>query len=339
MRLKRPIKFSLIASIGVLAAAAIVALRPGFTFPILRSGSVASLEEVVLNGAPQWILIRGRPDKPIVLFLHGGPGMPVMYLAHAFQRLLESDFLVVQWDRRGAGKTYSKTRNPGFLRTSQEVADTAELVHLLTQRYGQRRVIVVGHSYGSYLGVAFLEQHPELVRAYVGVGQVSCVPDVEAAIQDAWLRQQAAAAGDRDTLAHIGAAHWDRESALFRYGAVVAKWTSVTPMILTGLASSEYSFSDAMNVQKGVTFTHRNFVYDGPPRPLDQSVHALKSPVYLFEGRRDVVAPTSCASRLFDEIAVPHKAWVWFERSAHFPFLEEPEKFQQELLRVAEANP
>jgi hypothetical protein len=104
------------------------------------------------------------------------------------------------------------------------------------------------------------------------------------------------------------------KSALFRYGAEVTKWTGITPMILTGLSSPEYSFTDAMNVQKGVAFTHRNFVYDGPHRPLSQSVRALKSPVYLFEGRRDYVAPTACAAQLFDEIAAPRKVWVSFER-------------------------
>ena len=335
----RTVKFGVTVLISIATLAAIVTLRPGFTFPIFQDGSIASLERVALNGTLQWILIRGRPDKPIVLFLHGGPGMPAMYLAHAFQHSLEKDFLVVQWDRRGAGKTYPATTNPAFVRTSQEVADAAVLINVLTRRYGQRRVIVIGHSYGSYLGVALVEKHPELVRAYVGVGQVSCAPDAEAAIQDAWLRDEAATAGDRNTIAQIGTKRWDRESALFRYGAEVMKWTSVTPMILTGLASSEYSFTDAMNVQKGVAFTHRNFVYDGPPRPLSESVHILKSPVYLFEGRRDYVAPTACAAQLFAEIAAPRKVWVWFERSAHFPFLEEPEKFYQELLAVEAANP
>jgi pimeloyl-ACP methyl ester carboxylesterase len=153
------------------------------------------------------------------------------------------------------------------------------------------------------------------------------------------LRQAAAAVGDGDTVAQIGTAHWDRESALFRYGAEVMKWSSVAPMILTGLASAEYSFTDAMNVQRGVAFTHRNFVYDGPQRPLELSVHALKSPVYLFEGRRDYVAPTACAAQLFAKITAPRKEWVWFERSAHFPFLEEPTKFHQRLLAVAAGNP
>jgi pimeloyl-ACP methyl ester carboxylesterase len=333
------VKFGVTALAGVVAIAATIVLRPGFTFPILRHGSIASLEQVVLNGAAEWVLIRGRPDKPIVLFLHGGPGMPSMYLAHAFQHSLETDFLVVQWDRRWAGKTHPTTTNPAFIRTSQEVADAAALINYLTRRYGQRRVIVIGHSYGSYLGIALVEQHPELVRAYVGVGQVSCDPDTEAAIQDAWLRREAAAAGDSDTLAHIGTTRWDRESALFRYGAEVMKWTSVTQMILTGLTSPEYSFTDAMNVQKGVAFTHRNFVFDGPHRPLSQSVRALNSPVYLFEGRRDYVAPTACAAQLFVEITAPRKGWVWFDRSAHFPFLEEPAKFHEELLAVASANP
>jgi hypothetical protein len=123
MGVRGPVKFAVTALIGVVAIAAIVALRPGFTFPILRGGSIASLEQVVLNGVPQWILIRGRRVKPIVLFLHGGPGMPSMFLAHAFQHSLERDFLVVHWDRRGAGKTYPTTTNPALVRTSQEVAD------------------------------------------------------------------------------------------------------------------------------------------------------------------------------------------------------------------------
>jgi pimeloyl-ACP methyl ester carboxylesterase len=336
---RRAIKLGVIFLVAVAAVTAAVVLRPGFTLPILRDGSVASLERVTLNGAPQWILIRGQYDKAVVLFLHGGPGMPSMYLAHAFQDRLERDFLVVQWDRRGAGKTYPATKDPALVRTSQEEADAVALIRLLTKRYGQRRVIVVGHSYGSYLGIALAQRHPELVRAYVGVGQIACTPTSEAALQDDWLRHEAEAAGDLDTLAHIGTPHWDRESALFRYGAEVTTWTSVTPMILTGLTSFEYSFRDAINVREGVAFTHRNFVYDGPDRPLSQSVRALDVPFYLFEGRRDYVAPTACAAELFNEITAPNKAWVWFEHSAHFPFLEEPDRFHHELLAVASANP
>jgi pimeloyl-ACP methyl ester carboxylesterase len=333
------IKWALVALGVVTAVTLVVVLRPGFTPPILRQGAVATLEEVNLNGAPEWILIRGQRDKPIVLFLHGGPGMPAMYLAYAFQRPLERDFLVVQWDRRGAGKSLAATRDPSRIRTSQEIADAVSLIELLRARYGQKRVILVGHSYGSYLGVALAQQHPELVRAYVGVGQVACDPAGDAALQDAWLRGQSAAAGDQATLAQIGRPDWDRESALFRYGAEVRKWRSITPMILTGLAAPEYTFSDGLAVPKGVAFTHKSYVYDGPRLPLYDSVKALSVPVFLFEGRSDYTAPTDCAARLFAGISAPSKTWVWFDRSAHFPFLEEPERFHQALLRASQMVP
>jgi pimeloyl-ACP methyl ester carboxylesterase len=280
------------------------------------------------------VLIRGQRDKPILLFLHGGPGMPAMYLAYAFQRPLERDFLVVQWDRRGAGKSLAATRDPSRIRTRQEIADAVALIDLLRTRYGQGRAILVGHSYGSYLGIALAQQHPDLIRAYVGVGQIACDPAGEAALQDVWLRAQATAAKDRATLAQIGRPDWDRESALFRYGAEVRKWRSVTPMILTGLAAPEYTFGDGLNVRRGVAFTHKYYVYDGPQLPLYESVRALNIPVFLFEGRRDYTAPTGCAARLSAAISAPSKTWIWFDRSAHFPFLEEPEHFHQALLDV-----
>jgi pimeloyl-ACP methyl ester carboxylesterase len=327
-------------ALGVLIAALLAfVFRPAFTMPILRRNAVASLEQFSLNGAREWVLIRGQRGKPIVLFLHGGPGMSTMYLAHAFEGPLERDFLVVQWDRRGAGKTYPATMDPARIRTSQEIADAVALIDLLKRRYGQQRVILVGHSYGSYLGVALAQQHSELVRAYVGTGQIACDSAGDAAIQDPWLRAQATAAGDRKTLATIGAPDWDPESALFRYGAEVRKWNSVTPIILTGLAAPEYTMRDALNVRKGVAYTHRHYVYDGPRLPLYQSVRSLNVPVYLFEGRRDYVAPTACAAQFFASISAPRKAWVWFDRSAHFPFLEEPEKFRRELLAVVSASP
>jgi len=325
-----------LATLGVIVGLLLVlALRPGFTTPIFRQGSVASLEQLDINGAREWVLIRGQTDKPIVLFLHGGPGMPAMYLAYAFQRPLERDFLVVQWDRRGAGKSYPSTQDPSRVRTSQEIADAVVLIDLLRQRYHQSKVIVVGHSYGSYLGIALVQQHPDLVRAYVGTGQVACDPAGETAIQNPWLRAQATAAGDAETLSQVGRPGWDKESALFRYGAEVRRWRSMTPMILTGLAAPEYTLRDGLDVPKGVAFTHRSYVYDGPSLPLYESVRSLGVPVYFFEGRRDYVSPTACAERLFAGISAPSKTRIWFDESAHFPFLDEPEHFHQALLAVA----
>ena len=163
--------------------------------------SVASLETVKIGGTPQWILIRGRSTKnPIIVFLHGGPGMPCMYLAHEFQRPLEDDFVVVQWDRRGAGKTYKEDTPPELMRVTQEVADTKELVELIGSRFGQPKVYLVGHSYGSYLGMIVAHWYPELFHAYVGIGQVAHSEKRNREVQDRWIREQARARKNEDLL-------------------------------------------------------------------------------------------------------------------------------------------
>jgi pimeloyl-ACP methyl ester carboxylesterase len=94
--------------ITILAITWLIPLRRGYPAPYGSSNAIASLEQVTLGGSKQWILIRGsNVNNPVLLFLHGGPGMPTMYLAHDFQRELERGFIVVQWDRRGAGKSFA----------------------------------------------------------------------------------------------------------------------------------------------------------------------------------------------------------------------------------------
>jgi pimeloyl-ACP methyl ester carboxylesterase len=144
----------------------------GRTPPIHGPHSIASLECVRIGGVDQYVLIRGSDSSlPILLFLHGGPGMPAMYLAHAFQRELEKEFVVVQWDRRGAGKSYREDIS-NTLTTEQLVADTIELTNMLHARFHRDKVYLVGHSWGTYLGMLVIARHPELYRAYVGIGQL-----------------------------------------------------------------------------------------------------------------------------------------------------------------------
>lgn len=107
---------------------------PGRTPSIGEPNSIASLERIHIGNVDQYILVRGNNTSlPVLLFLHGGPGMPAMYLAHAFQRELEKEFVVVQWDRRGAGKSYREDISNG-LTTEQLVADTVELTNMLRAR-------------------------------------------------------------------------------------------------------------------------------------------------------------------------------------------------------------
>jgi pimeloyl-ACP methyl ester carboxylesterase len=302
--------------------------------------SIASLEMVDIGGAQQCILIRGHSTKnPVILFLHGGPGMPCMYLAHEFQRPLEKDFVVVQWDRRGAGKTYREDTPPESMSVSQEVADAVELVNLVRSRLGHSKVYLVGHSYGTYLGMIVAERFPELFHAYVGIGQLAYSGKRNREVQDRWIRERAGAAGNERLLDQLDAGvPIDREKWLFRFGGTLHNKKSFTTLLFIGLRAPEYSLMDALKVRKGVNFTSKNMKYDAINGDLIDAVQRLDIPVYFFTGRHDYTDPTEYTEEYARRLQAPKKEVVWFEESAHFPFLEEPEKFVREMKRVAAEN-
>jgi pimeloyl-ACP methyl ester carboxylesterase len=342
MRSKRRRRVAGATALGLvlvfIGIASVIPLRRGYTPQYPSRDSIASLEQVTLGRSPQWVLIRGaNRNNSLLLFLHGGPGMPTMYLAHDFQRELEQSFVVVQWDRRGAGKSFAAGLSGPEMTVSREIEDTLELIDQLRSRFHQEKVYLVGFSYGSYLGILVAQRAPEVLHAYVGIGQLACSNDENRTIQDSWIREQATRAADNDALDALnGRKPLDREKWLFKYGAEIHSAHNWWPLLWSGLRSPEYTFQDAANVKKGVDFTASKLRYDVISGSILENVSALQIPVYFFTGRFDYTDPTPCTARLFDNISAPAKKIIWFEHSAHFVFLEEPSRFAAEMRRVAQ---
>jgi len=303
-------------------------------------GSIASLEPISLGGVPQWVLIRGRSTRnPVVLFLHGGPGMPAMFLAHAWQRPLENDFVVVHWDRLGVGKSYFDGIPSRYLSVRRLLDHTYELVNVLRGRFQQDRIILVGHSWGAYLGMLAVRERPDLFRAFVGVGQPTGPGrgDTAAArFQEAFVRREAArrevpeAVRELDDEGRAVLEKW-----VFRFGGELRGATSCWPLMRIGLRAPEYTLADLFNMRKGLALYSRGLSYDVPADTLRVNVTAVQVPIFIVAGRYDYVTPSELAERYFAQLRAPKKAFVWFERSAHFPFLEEPERFAEVLRQVA----
>jgi pimeloyl-ACP methyl ester carboxylesterase len=293
---------------------------------------VASLEKVTLGGEKQWILIRGQDRSlPVLLFLHGGPGMPMMYLAHTFQRPLEESFLCVQWDQRGAGKSYRPSLPLESLSVEQILSDAHELIMMLRSRFGQDKIYLAGHSWGSYLGMQLAARHPELLHAYIGIGQV--VDEVRAReIAERFIRERAIATDDQEALFELntlGAAV--HEKWLFKYGGVLYGKTGFFPFIWAGLRAPEYGFFDIPKVGKGSSFSSRHMQYDAIAGPLLEEVRAVEVPVYFIAGRHDFTTPSELVEEYISILEAPKKRLIWFERSAHFPFFTQPEEFARVL--------
>ena len=309
----------------------------------VRRGSIASLERVRLGGIEQTVLLRGHDaTRPVLLFLHGGPGGTAMPLAHEFTSRLEEHFVVVHWDQRGAGKSYAADIPAESMTVAQFVQDCRELVQHLTHRFQQAKVYLVGHSWGTQLGILAASRYPELFHAYVGVAQVVNVRQAEA-ISWQFALAGARAARDGVTEARLSRMHppaYDGrvEDLLFeracvsRYGGSYVDPARDQALFRKYFQSPEYSLLDLRKLKKGSHWSLSLMWRQVVDWDLPQQVPALAVPAYFLHGRSDRVTPTELVRDYVDSLAAPRKKLVWFERSAHCLPFEEPERFQQVLV-------
>jgi pimeloyl-ACP methyl ester carboxylesterase len=297
--------------------------------------SISSLEKIKLGGMEQWILIRGwNRNNPVVLFLHGGPGNPAMYLAHSFQNEIEKKFTIVHWDRRGAGKSYAAGVS-SRLTVSQTLEDTYELTIMLCKRFGKQKIYLVAHSWGTYLGMLAVHEHPEYFCAYIGVGQMCMSTKREIDVQKQFLLLKAVEAGDTMLVKRISSNSGKvYEDDLFKYGGELFGHTNIFPIILTGLFAPEYTFADAYNLKKGIDMVNHKMEYDVISGSIADNINSADIPICFFLGRYDYNTPSVLAEEYLGVLKSPFKKLVWFEQSGHFPFFEEPEKFASEMSKV-----
>ncbi len=352
VQVKRALKTILIGGGGLLVVAAVTLLlwrivaqhRTGNRIRIQSTGGIGSIEKVRLGGLDQWIQIRGEDrSKPILLFLHGGPGFPQMPFAH-LNADLEKHFVVVHWDQRGAGKSYSSAIPDDAMKVDQFVADTRELTQLLLQRFGAEKCYLVAHSWGSLFGALTASRYPELFHAYVGIGQVAGVPETQQ-VRYQFAVDSAAKDNNQKALAElrkVGRAPHDfdqckiMERWVGHYSRIEHTPIASSRFVSLAFSSPVYSWADLVRIPLGVRFSFaqlwKEIFYE---TDLFRQAPRIDVPVFFFEGRYDEVVTTEVAQRYFDTLDAPRgKRLVWFEESGHWPHFEESEKYRAELIKV-----
>lgn len=310
-------------------------ILPAYTKNIKGKHAIAQLEKVELGGFKQSILIRSRDtSNPILLFLHGGPGMPMMFLSHNFQSGLEEEFIVVQHDRRGAGKSYKKNMDTSTISDEQYYHDALELIQYLKDRFGEEKIYLAGHSWGTYLGSILASQHPELFHAYISIGQVvnsqKARPLQRAFIEhmaDSLNRQQALK--DLETYGYGAHEKW-----LFKFGGEIHGDTSYQVFVKAGMRSPEYSMFDALRIGKASQFVSSNIKYKLISSTIEEDILSYDLPCYFIVGLYDMTTPHALIESYYESITAPKKALYWFEESAHFPFYEETERFTDLMTQI-----
>ena len=232
--------------------------------------SVAKLSPVRIGGSEQWLLERSEDvDNPVVLFVHGGPGTSQLTINRRNTRRLERDFVVVNWDQRGAESSYRAIHDRAAMTVAQIVEDTQEVVEYLLSKYGQNRLILVGHSWGSALGALTVARYPELAHCYLGIGQIANMIEGERKSY-AWTLAQARQRGNqgrREVGGHGLSALPRRLATKDNDSAPVPgplRWRdpcepnrSVRSGAQRPVISPEYTCTDRVNVLRGISASMR----------------------------------------------------------------------------------
>ena len=322
---------------------------------------IEELKSVNIGGVEQWLHIRGRNrNNPVILWLHGGPGAPVIGGGFdAVHRPWEDYFTVVMWDQRQTGKSYypaDDEANPLTVKQFEE--DTEELIQYLRSYLEKDKLVIVGASWGTSLGMKMVKRHPEWIHAYVGVGQVVNAMDNERVVYERILHH-AKQQNNRELIDQLESQPklWETESpereqafmafcdpsrqalselgrdAIMRHMSIedASKVVSLERLISPHLTLTDISntlFGGKIALLRDPNFA-KQFLDIDLPKELGCSFDV---PIFFFSGRHDWQTPTTLSDQWFEQIDAPHKELIHFEESSHWICNEEPGKFLVSLV-------
>jgi pimeloyl-ACP methyl ester carboxylesterase len=321
-------------------------LSPNASFQEIRKittkKGIEREELIELGGVQQWISIRGRDrDAPILLVLHGGPGFTLSPVSYYYMRDWEEFFTVVQWDQRAAGKSYRREDREQLAPTltiDRLVLDAEELVEHLRKQFGRERVVILAHSFGTIVGTKLAEKRPDMLYAYVGMGQFvdfqrSETLGYEATLADARADQNQDAITaleaiapfpdpanpqrnlenlptERRWLAHYGGYF---KAGGFGSHEAVARFSPI------------HSSADLETRQEAHNFIVEEMWDEAGTVNLMDDVK-FEIPIVIMQGRYDRGTSSQLVDEWYAKIEAPLKKLIWFEDSSHMVYEEEPGK-------------
>ncbi|QDU35769.1 Proline iminopeptidase [Maioricimonas rarisocia] len=311
---------------------------------------IDELKALSIHETEQWVLCRGNDAaRPIVLFVHGGPGYPLMWFARTFDDPLLAEFLVVHWDQRNAGKSCSSDIPAESCTLVQIILDGLEVTRQLRERFRDNRILLVGHSWGTLVAAGMASESPADFRALVLVG--TC-PDTRQGDQLRYERllDLAAAQNDsaaEDDLQRLGPPPYTTFDQYAALGEVIVRLHGFAG---TSQRYSEQELADAMLQNREYSSDELERAFESIRTSIDRlgdflashrladAVPRIEVPVFVVHGRHDFNTPLEPAKAYFDELEAPAgKHWLLLEDSAHFPMYDEPDRFLDVLRRVSQA--
>lgn len=327
-------------SIGLCGAALTTWLISPTWTPIIKcENSISELRQQQINGTKLQFLIRGQDrSNPVILFVHGGPLCPEIGFVRREQHLLEQRFTVVHYDQRGAGKSYHFGTDYSDCTVQQNIEDLIEVTDYVKNYLGKDKVILVGHSWGTYIGLQVASRHPENYLAYIGIGQ--CV-DMLKSDMITWKKclDVATQLGNTQDIRSLMKIFPDIKSGkkmiprslIAKYGFADRRGGKT---LWDYILSTEYNGSDWIRFAVGVTKLQDSLMRYLLEHPLSDIVSSVDLPIFFVMGKYDGMTAPELARKYLEALNSNfRKEFVLFEESAHYPMFEESLKFYHWMCR------
>ncbi|WP_101909022.1 alpha/beta hydrolase [Marasmitruncus massiliensis] len=305
-------------------------------------GSISEKVFTEINGAQQGMYLKGKDlSNPVLLLLSGGPGIPDYFLTKEIDTGLEDTFTVCYWDYRGTGLSYTSKCKSEDCTTQQFVQDALVVTDYLRKRFGQEKIYLLGHSFGTYIGILTAQAAPEKYVAYIAMSQIADQPNSELMAYKT-MKAEYATQGNQKMVRKLDAYQTDvpdtawlrgwfvapeRDTAMHELGGgTMADMQSViTGIFFPTLRCTDYTQAERINIWRGKSFVQKTQVaYDRMKFVAEDSVPILKIPIYFLAGKQDLTCCYAMQKEYYDKIEAPLKGFYTFESSAHSPMFEQP---------------
>lgn len=306
-------------------------------------GSISEKIHIDIDGAEIGLLITGKnTSNPVLLFLGGGPGIPEYLLEYLYPSKLAEEFVVCYLEYRGTSISYSSDMDADSLTTDRYLSDVAAVTEYLRNRFSQEKIYLMGHSFGTFIGIQAAFEHPEFYHAYIAMSQIVDQLDSEV-ISYQFLLDQYRKRNDskmvdefeKYQIVSSDSAYREycvsslRDNAMHDLGIGTTHSMSsvITGIFLPSLRCKVYTPLERINIWRGKKFAENSPV--GSDRMLFNAyseVPSLEIPIYFFGGIYDYTCCYSLQKNYYDMIRAPLKGFYTFENSAHSPLWEEPER-------------
>lgn len=305
-------------------------------------------KEEYLNilGAEHYLLhYHSKPEDPVLLFIHGGPGQTESFIAYIVEEYAERNYNIVYYDQRGAGKTYlkSKKEKPD---TETLKKDLLEIVLYLKKRYQKEKIGILGHSWGSVLGSMFALEYPEHTLCYIGCGQLINMlqnervglEKLKEAIEKAENKK------DQKKLEKIGEyppSHFDmkeyRKMGIVRnlQGKYDLAVSFDKDMIKKIMKSPIMGIKDILPFITGGVVNRKVMAELMSFDLREKGIH-YEVPVFYVLGERDWQTPVEIGKAYFKEIEAPFKKLYLIKEAGHITMLDNLPAYRRAVCEIVD---